>query len=352
MNKMRFKNLLTAALMLGVAFACSKEESEVVLPSNPALVGAMVKVPAGRFVRGSAAGMDIERPVDTITLTKPFLLGAVEVTNSEFCKFLNETAVSSSGKIGSTTLLAASDTSRGGRFNYGMVHNGAAWQPVSEEYKYYPAIYVTWYGASAYCRWAGGRLPTEAEWEWAAGYAGLKMKTNPQVDSTFRYAGTNTFASLGSYAWTNANSGGIPKNVGTKQPNILGLYDMMGNVNEWCADWFGNTYYQLCSDSASMMARDSSKNTSGYEYDEFRKKAKWLVDPKGSDSVKVKDYDIYFPRTARGVGVKGARKVFRGGSYVEVQTSGTEGTHRVSYRGHMLPYMTWNSYGFRMAKDL
>jgi formylglycine-generating enzyme required for sulfatase activity len=282
----------------------------------------MVEIPAGRFIRGSAAGLDIERPMDTIILDTSFIMGVTEVTNIEYCEFLNQTAVGSSGVMmtaghGMQALLCASDTARDSRFNQGMIYNGTEWQPVPG-FEYYPAIYISWYGADEYCRWKGGRLPTEAEWEYAAGGARL----NPD-----KYAGTNDFSQLGEYAWHNENSGGQSKPVGNKKPNKLGLYDMIGNVNEWCSDWFGKKYYQTC--------RDSS----------------WFNDPQGPDSASVvynqsKIYPEYYPY------IKGARKIFRGGSYVEVNTSGTEGTHRVAYRGHMLPYVMWNSYGFRLVKDL
>lgn len=324
MMKIKYKNISTSLkilLITLVVFACKKESSELNISPKPELVGVMVEVPAGKFIRGSEAGLSMERPMDTITITNAFLMSATEVTNLEFCEFLNNANVPSTGIMPSDTFgekpfLCASDTARDSRFNQGIIHNGSQWIPV-KGFDYYPAIYISWFGAFEYCKWNGGRLPTEAEWEYAAGGAVL---------DPLRYALSDDYNDLSKYAWNNSNSSGQSKPVGNLTPNELGLYDMLGNVNEWCNDWFDPFYYQTSQDSS------------------------WLSDPMGADSITASTVNKYSPDYYPYI--KGSRKIFRGGSYVEPKTSGTQGTHRIAYRGHMLPYKMWNSYGFRFVKNI
>lgn len=105
-----------------------------------------------------------------------------------------------------------------------------------------PVVNVSWNDANAYAKWAGKRLPTEAEWEFAA--------RGGKNTNGFTYAGAHMPDMVGWYA---RNSVGSPQPVGLKKPNELGLYDMSGNVWEWCSDYYGD------------YSRENQKNPQGTE---------------------------------------------------------------------------------------
>jgi formylglycine-generating enzyme required for sulfatase activity len=104
----------------------------------------------------------------------------------------------------------------------------------------YPVDNISWNDAREFIRTLNEksgrtwRLPTEAEWEYAARSGGLKQ----------RYAGTSVNENLDEYGWYEDNSGSKTHPVGTRKPNGLGLFDMSGNVAEWCADRYDRNYYK------------------------------------------------------------------------------------------------------------
>ena len=106
------------------------------------------------------------------------------------------------------------------------------------------------------------RLPTEAEWEYAARSGGRKEK----------YAGTSKKSELGDYAWYLENSRVTTHPVKTKLPNFLGLYDMTGNVSEWVSDWYGKDYYR-------NSPKDNPKGPGSGEYRALRG-VSWFNEPK------------------------------------------------------------------------
>jgi formylglycine-generating enzyme required for sulfatase activity len=120
----------------------------------------------------------------------------------------------------------------------------------------HPMVYVAWADAAQYCRWAGGRLPTEAEWEYAA-RAGSPTARYGKLDEIAWYADNSGPSTLdGNALWEGASSpsdfvrqlrdaGNGTHPVGRKMPNDFGLFDMLGNVWEYCADWYGEKYYTV-----------------------------------------------------------------------------------------------------------
>jgi formylglycine-generating enzyme required for sulfatase activity len=156
-------------------------------------------IPAGEFQMGSANGSDDERPVHTVRISKPFYLGLHEVTQGQW-----ETV------MGSNPSQFKGDTNR--------PVETVSWEEVQ---KFIDKLNSR-EGSTKY------RLPTEAEWEYAA-----------RAGSTTAYSFGDDSSQLGKYAWFADNADNTTHPVGKLQPNAWGLYDMHGNVWEWVQDWYG-----------------------------------------------------------------------------------------------------------------
>ena len=195
----------------------------------------LLYIKGGTFMMGSPES-EPEREsneIQHLVTLSDFYLSEKAITNEQYCRFLNAKSISSDGKgnvsgYGSQTLVIAHE--------WGVQYISSEWRPASGKADY-PVVYVTWYGAKAYCNWAGGRLPTEAEWEYAC-RAGTTTPFNTGANLTTSQANYN-----GNYPYnSNVKETYLKRTqpVGSYAPNAWGLYDMHGNVWEWCSDWYGN----------------------------------------------------------------------------------------------------------------
>ena len=170
----------------------------------------VVYVPGGTFQMGSSDGEDDEQPVHAVTLDS-FWMDRTEVTNSQYARCVADGACGPPSESSSVTRDSY----------YG-----------DSQYGNYPVIYVDWNDAASYCEWAGGRLPSEAEWEYAA--CGPDSLTYPWGNKT----PNDTLLNFNHTVGDTAQVGHYPDGA-----SWAGAMDMAGNVFEWVNDWFGETYY-------------------------------------------------------------------------------------------------------------
>lgn len=177
-----------------------------------------------------------ELPVHKVQIDD-FEIGKYEVSNYQFAKFLND--------YGSN--FVKSGEFKGERLYYpienGLVQINDKWKPV-DGFEYYPVTGVTWYGANEFCKFYGFRLPTEAEWEYAARCGGKKVRYSSIIDSLdTKYFNYNSWFQFDSLKNSSTLSFLKTQSLGAYPPNDCGLFQMSGNVWEFCLDWYEWNYY-------------------------------------------------------------------------------------------------------------
>jgi sulfatase modifying factor 1 len=251
----------------------------------------MIWVEGGTFKMGSNAGGEDEKPLHEVTLNG-FYMGKYEVTRGQFRKFVEATNYQTEAENDGGAWIWSSEEKKW------VNKEGLNWKKDAKGNDCYknkenhPVIFVSHKDAIAYVNWLKStankkyRLPTEAEWEYAA--------KGGNKNSLYKYAGSDNIDEVAWYG--NANDETHP--VGTKKANALGIFDMTGNVNECCSDWYDKNHYQY-----------SMKNN-----------------PEG--------------------GLTGDYRVLRGGSFGD-----NSNNCRPANRNYYGPYVRVSSLGFRLAQD-
>lgn len=215
-----FQLKVGVTIMVFIIMSCKKEYTN---PNDYAGYIEMVDVKGGGFYMGkldySILWTDTihenHSPSHFVNLNS-FKISKYEITSQQYCLFLNEVGCSSDGSYNGVVLIPI-----GSNFGCNVSYVNSEFVP--DEGKEDHAVYnITWYGAYEYCKWAGGRLPTEAEWEFAA--------RGGVLSNDYEYPGSNNLDDVCG-GWSSE----CP--IGTKVANELGIYDMACSSPEWVNDW-------------------------------------------------------------------------------------------------------------------
>ena len=248
-----------------------------------------VRIPAGESLMGSEKGRPDEKPIHRVRIPKNLEITRTEVTVGQFRAFIEATGYRTRAEIDGGSNICND------KGEWPFV-SGAGWrQPGYEQSDDCPVVCVNWHDATAFCAWLSRetaeqcRLPAEAEWEYACRAGDVRE------DQEW----------LSLMAWYGPNAGGRPHPVARKKPNAWGLYDMHGNVSEWCLDVYHKSYADAPDDGSAWV-------TKGDDYG-------------------------YYP---------GENRVVRGATWI----TGDPGKLRPAFRRALRPTVHDNLIGFRVVR--
>ncbi|HEX7063691.1 MAG TPA: formylglycine-generating enzyme family protein [Bacillales bacterium] len=290
------------------------------LRHTSALTEDMIYIPGGKFLMGtnSKEGFpaDGEGPMRKVKVN-PFYIDSSAVTNTQFAEFVEETGYQTEAEAYGWSFVFRDFLSEETFKQVKQVVQGTPWwcrvdgaywfQPEGpgtaiDDRMDHPVVHISWNDAQAYCKWAGKRLPTEAEWEFAA-RGGLEQKRYPWGDELTPDGEHRCNIWQGVFPNKNTEEDGYAGTAPAEsfRPNGYGLYNVSGNVWEWCSDWFAKSIHR----------RGGREN------------------PQGAES--------------------GTSKVMRGGSYLCHESYCNR--YRVAARSSNTPDSSTGNLGFRCVAD-
>lgn len=356
---------LAALLAAGVALGWSAWPASQAKPVPPTVIvgdgvttpADMAWVPAGKFLMGSDSKLaqENERPAHAVTV-HGFWMDLSHVTNDQFAQFVKETAYVTTAEkkpdwetvrvqLPANTPRPPDDVLVPGAMVFVGTPSAVSLENYAQWWRYvpganwrhprgpdssiegkgdHPVVQVSYVDALAYAKWAGKRLPTEAEWEFAA-RGGLEQATyvwgdELMPDGTLR---ANYWDSRErTFPVVSPKAGGAVTTMpaGTFPPNGYGLYDMTGNAWQWVSDWYGADYFARQAGAAKKQP---------------------IANPQGPD----RPFDPSEP----GVPVNAPKRVIRGGSFLCNESYCL--SYRPSARRSCDPYSPMSHVGFRLVKD-